>query len=267
MELLVVIAIIALLMAVLLPALNKARALARRIVCANHLKTLMTANFVYSQTYDGKFVPISYCIGGVTYTDWPVNTAFANIIAKGKRSDAPSSIGGFAWPKEYLCPDDQISKNINNNVSGVSLSYGYNATEFMRQYGDISNVQYWVTYSMSNTTATCSIGLEAAAVTRASEKLAFTDSIDWWVAWGGADYTKKWDVIGQGTIDAYRDTDPKVWGPTIYRHSDGVNVAFYDGHVSYMKKQEVFIAADYAARPTRPGIWVSNLGLYHKYNP
>ena len=83
-ELLVVLAIIALLMAVLLPALNKARAMARRIVCANHLKTLMTANFVYSQTYDGKFVPIAYMarnVSGKTIwatTAWPDNKVFKN---------------------------------------------------------------------------------------------------------------------------------------------------------------------------------------------
>ncbi len=47
-------------MAVLLPALSKARDLAKRIVCANHLKTLMTANLIYSQSCDGNFVPINY---------------------------------------------------------------------------------------------------------------------------------------------------------------------------------------------------------------
>ena len=42
-ELLVVIAIIALLMAVLLPALNKAREQGKRAVCLNHIKQLQTA--------------------------------------------------------------------------------------------------------------------------------------------------------------------------------------------------------------------------------
>jgi len=269
-ELLVVIAIIALLMAVLLPALNKARAMARRIVCCNHLKTLMSANFIYSQTYDGKFVPVcDYRNDTIQQRAWPDNTAFRNIIAIGKRG-VPSTVapvGNFAAPKEYLCPDDQISKNITNNVAGVSWSYGYNATEFEKQYGNIADRSSWVTYNRSCTTCPCAIGHEASAVTRAAEKLAFTDSVDWWVAWGGADYRKKWDVIGQGTIDDYRGTDPKVYGPTIYRHNDTADVAFYDGHVSNMKKQEIFVIADFEARCPQPGMWVVNLGLYRQWHP
>jgi prepilin-type N-terminal cleavage/methylation domain-containing protein/prepilin-type processing-associated H-X9-DG protein len=265
-ELLVVIAIIALLMAVLLPALNKARAMARRIVCANHLKTLMAANFVYSQTYDGKFVPINslaWSNGAWTTTAWPDNQVFRNIIAMGKRHNAPTSIGNYAAPKEYLCPDDQISKNLNNNVLGVSWSYGYNATEFIMPSGSVANAEEWVNYP--DPVAPCSIGHEASAIKRASEKLAFIDGIDWWVGWAGADYTKKWDKIGQGTILQYKALPDRLWGPTIYRHSEGANVAFYDGHVSYLKKQEIFVIKDYAAK--QPGMWVADLGLYRKWHP
>ena len=55
-ELLVVISIIALLMAVLLPALNRAREQAKRIVCMNNIKQLTTAWGMYADTYNDKMV-------------------------------------------------------------------------------------------------------------------------------------------------------------------------------------------------------------------
>ena len=50
-ELLVVISIIAILLAVLIPSLNKARELARRIVCASNAKNTFLAMSSYSQTF------------------------------------------------------------------------------------------------------------------------------------------------------------------------------------------------------------------------
>lgn len=56
-ELLVVISIIALLVAILLPALSNARDAARRIVCASNQRQLAVASLVYMQDHDG-FVPL-----------------------------------------------------------------------------------------------------------------------------------------------------------------------------------------------------------------
>jgi len=58
-ELLVVIAVIVLLVAILLPALGKARQFAYRIVCASHLKQLALGWDLYLDDYDGKFYQCS----------------------------------------------------------------------------------------------------------------------------------------------------------------------------------------------------------------
>jgi prepilin-type N-terminal cleavage/methylation domain-containing protein len=53
-ELLVVIAIIALLMAILMPALRAAKDQARKVVCTAHVKDLALALKMYTEDYDGK---------------------------------------------------------------------------------------------------------------------------------------------------------------------------------------------------------------------
>ncbi|HWL92624.1 MAG TPA: prepilin-type N-terminal cleavage/methylation domain-containing protein [Phycisphaerae bacterium] len=53
-ELLVVIAIISVLLAVLLPACSSARDRARRIVCANNIRSIWTGVFSYSLTWDDR---------------------------------------------------------------------------------------------------------------------------------------------------------------------------------------------------------------------
>ena len=57
MELLVVVAVIALLLAVLMPSLRKAKEMAGRIVCGNHLKQFQTANSIYASTWDEYYCP------------------------------------------------------------------------------------------------------------------------------------------------------------------------------------------------------------------
>ncbi len=58
-ELLVVIAIIAVLMAILLPALNRAREQGKRTVCLNNVKTLTIAWMMYCDEYD-EYLPKAY---------------------------------------------------------------------------------------------------------------------------------------------------------------------------------------------------------------
>jgi prepilin-type N-terminal cleavage/methylation domain-containing protein len=67
-ELLVVIAIIAILAAMLLPALSQARERARSISCTNQLKQLSLSMLLYADTYEEQLTPVYNTSNGVA---WP----------------------------------------------------------------------------------------------------------------------------------------------------------------------------------------------------
>jgi len=94
-ELLVVIAIIAILAAMLLPVLSRAREQARRGVCLSNLKQIGTSLHMYAQDYEEMF-PIMPAVGGFVYTIQMLNLLVPDYCEDYKAFKCPSDLN---WGK------------------------------------------------------------------------------------------------------------------------------------------------------------------------
>ena len=110
MELIVVVAIIALLTAMLLPAVQKAKARAQSAACLGNLNQLGKALWLYSNDYDGRVVTNSVL-------EWPCNTWVC--LMRDYWRD----------PESLVCRSDLVRYDVKDDDPdkwGVSVSYGYN---------------------------------------------------------------------------------------------------------------------------------------------
>ena len=130
MELLVVVSIIALLMAILLPALGKAREQANRVVCLSHLRQLGIATQIYISKNDG-FMPI-FC----EWRDWPAyNFARSDPFLGATPGQAVVTRWGHSWgtPMSGLIRSGAIEgvehfiQACPTSKKKVLLSYSYNS--------------------------------------------------------------------------------------------------------------------------------------------
>jgi len=131
-ELLVVIGIIALLIAILLPALNRAREVARRIQCTNNVRQLTMAWLMYANDNKGRIYssnsqaepPLDPMLGGFQLGG--INKPYPNYFWSwiGHGPFVQDIEGGKLWPcvksvSSYRCPDAQIFTNSNYQINGL----------------------------------------------------------------------------------------------------------------------------------------------------
>jgi len=202
-ELLVVIAIIALLMAILMPALNRARELGRRSVCMGNLKQLVFAWVMYADDNGGDLVDgiAGNDDGGspAIITGWvgPVNSGDdqrtqQNQVKQGTLYEYCKN------PKVFKCPAGQV---------GHYLTYAVVCAMNGHVIGSAQSAQVW--------------GNNRGDITRANDRIVF---IDIGVVRTG----------GEGSYKIHYDQLKWIHPPPV-RHRDGVTVGYADSHSTYWK--------------------------------
>ena len=123
-ELLVVIAIIAVLAAILLPVLSRAKEAGRATVCASNLKQIGLASEMYIKDYDGSMFPHRFNNAGGDDTNPLINQANGQLIEGSDSANAADSSAKTFWIsmlqpytgsyKVFLCPDNQNGWTVTN---------------------------------------------------------------------------------------------------------------------------------------------------------
>ncbi len=205
-ELLVVIAIIAILAALLLPALSQARAKAQRIVCMNNVGQLQKGWHMYIGDFSDMMPPNNW--NGVS-GDNAASTS-DSWVAGNARDNTPTNIQiGVQWPYNpslatYKCPADpsKSQNGVTPSVRSYSLNEWLGANNPTSPYHPWEKTKY-------------------AQLTRNAQICTFACENEF--------------SIEDGLFGDYPTPSLEWLNMPSSRHNHGCVFAFSDGHVEYWK--------------------------------
>ena len=216
-ELLVVIGIIALLISILMPALNNARVQARTVQCLSNLRQMSTAFQMYTNNHKGRSLNYSTAEDSFWMEALRPFNGDINIIGKCPEASDPSPIGGWGHAFHAWGPTNDGS--FLNNKSG---SYALNGWLYGKHVGFTDGTRGGEVYGMLPRSAYIDLPAKES-----SNVPLFADS-GWVDVWPYYTDSPGDLLLGRDASGAQMPQMPRV---CIKRHNKRFsNVVFVDGH-------------------------------------
>jgi prepilin-type N-terminal cleavage/methylation domain-containing protein len=269
-ELLVVIAIIAMLLAILMPALSKVKKIAQRVVCGTNLKGLGTAQTVYAHDYNDQYAVQGR---GMAHT-WNDRTiGWQNPTTNVTNTAGDISIGASLYllvreadvsPKSFVCPASnqvEFSGRNSNNLDIVELfdfgspQYQHGGTQPAEGSVRAVSYAYQMPYAAGqpNATSTGAKGRFAADGSRSASFAVMADTnpfFDEQLTNGTALITNWLDMVQLIATPSGTDWNAlEKWqinrANSKPHDRESQNVLFADGHSSNESRGDIGVKNDY----------------------
>jgi prepilin-type N-terminal cleavage/methylation domain-containing protein/prepilin-type processing-associated H-X9-DG protein len=252
-ELLVVIAIIAILAAMLLPALSKAKATAQRIKCTNGMRQIGLGFVMFASDHNDRYPPACVDQDDTDQLTWD---SWINSYIGGHAPQ--SALQGAATPPQYclpvlLCPADTIQATVSwanyaSRRTYCMVSYGPNWgdgwwIDASQGYKFPSpNPRFGVGISWLGTLDWDAPGCKTTEVKDTSGSIMLVEQPGQQNLCGQAWPSFSVAPVGTGNALCQTDTQGNVngnYGSSAYGYHNGrFNYLFYDNHVATLKLQD-----------------------------